>query len=238
MTLILHAGAEPVLYEALREIETPEATKSHIPIAHHRLIDMVRHTLSFYGHEVTEENHGVTEDGMRYFGLMSLKSTYGDYQDTIGLRNSNDKKLPAGISFGSRVFVCDNLAFIGENTVMRRHTVNAVRDLPALVMQIIEPLANQREAQQRCFQQYQATPLTDMSADHTVMEMYRSGIINVQRIADVMCQWENPDFDWGDRTAYRMFNAATHALEGRVAENPGATARLHKIIDGVCETIQ
>lgn len=237
MTLMLHCGAEEVPYDHLRNIETPEATKSHIPIPHHRVVDLVKHTLSFYGHDVTEEHYGVTEDGLRFFGLLSLKSQYGDYEDTVGLRNSNDKKFPVGISFGSRVFVCDNLAFIGENTVMRRHTVNAVRDLPSLVMQIIEPLADQREAQHRCFQQYQQTPLTDMVADHAVLQMYRAGIINVQRIADVMKQWEEPDYDWGDRTAYRLFNAATHALEGRITENPGATAELHKVIDGVCERL-
>lgn len=237
MTLMLHAGAEPVPYEALREVATPEATKSHIPIPHHRVIDLVKHTLSFYGHDVTEENYGVTEDGMRFFGLLSLRSKYGDYEDTVGLRNSNDKKFPVGISFGSRVFVCDNLAFIGENTVMRRHTVNAVRDLPSMVMQIIEPLADQREAQHRCIQKYQQTPVMDVMADHSIMELYRSGVINVQRIADVMNQWEHPDFDWGDKTAWRLFNAATHALDGRVAENPVATAKLHQVIDGVCDVV-
>ena len=237
MTLMLHAGSEPVPYEDLREIETPEATKSHVPIPHHRVVDLVKHTLSFYGHEVTFENYGVSEDGLRFFGLLSLRSAYGDYEDTVGLRNSNDKKFPVGISFGSRVFVCDNLAFVGEHTVMRRHTVNAVRDLPSMVMQIIEPLADQREAQHRCFQTYRNTPLSDELADHAIMSMYRDGIINVQRIADVVHQWEEPEYDWGDRTAYRMFNAATHALEGRVAENPAATAKLHQIIDGVC-TIQ
>jgi len=237
MTLMLHAGAEPVPYEALREVVTPEATKSHIPIPHHRVIDLVKHTLGFYGHDVTEENYGVTEDGMRFFGLLSLKSKYGDYEDTVGLRNSNDKKFPVGISFGSRVFVCDNLAFIGESTVMRRHTVNAVRDLPGMVMQIIEPLADQREAQHRCIQNYQQTSLTDQTADHAIMEMYRNDVINVQRIADVVNQWENPDYDWGERTAYRLFNAATHALDGRIAENPIVTAKLHKVIDGVCEHV-
>jgi hypothetical protein len=237
MTLMLHAGAEPVEYETLRQIETPEATKSHIPIPHHRIIDLLKHTLGFYGHEVTTENYGVTEDGLRFFGLLSLRSQYGDYEDTVGLRNSNDKKFPVGISFGSRVFVCDNLAFIGENTVMRRHTVNAVRDLPSMVMQIIEPLADQREAQHRCIQTYQRTLVSDVLADHSIMQMYRSGIINVQRIAEVMNQWDNPDFDWGDRTAYRLFNAATYALDGRIAENPDVTARLHKVIDGVCKHV-
>lgn len=234
MTLMLHCGAEPIKPAHLPELETPEATKSHVPIPHHRVVDLVKHTLGFYGHEVTEEHYGVTPDHQRFFGLLSLKSKYGDYEDTVGLRNSHDKKFPVGISFGSRVFVCDNLAFIGENTVMRRHTVNAKRDLPARLMEVVEPLADRREAQHECFQAYQATPLTDMTADHAIMEMYRQDIINVQRIANVARQWEEPDFDWGDRTAYRLFNAATHALEGRVAENPETTAKLHRVIDRVC----
>ncbi len=234
MTLMLHCGAEEVPYAHLREMQTPEGTRSHVPIAHHRVVDLVKHSLSFFGHEVTEEHYGVTEDGMRFFGLLSLRSQDADYEDTVGLRNSNDKKFPVGISFGSRVFVCDNLAFIGDNTVMRRHTVNAVRDLPSLVMQIIEPLVEQREAQHRCFQAYRQTPVSDMRADHAIMDMYRSGIINVQRIASVADQWENPGCDWGDRTAYRLFNAATHALKGRITENPSVTARLHQVIHSVC----
>lgn len=237
MTLLLHCGAEPVRYEHLRQMETPEPTRTHVPIPHHRVVDLVKHTLSFYGHDVTEENYGVTDDGNRFFGLLSLQSKYGAYEDTVGLRNSHDKKFPVGISFGSRVFVCDNLSFIGENTVMRRHTVNAKRDLPGKLMQIIEPLADQREAQHRTFLTYQETPLSDELADHGIMQMYRERVINVQRIADVMKQWDEPEYDWGDRTAYRLFNAATHALDGRVAESPNTTAQLHKIIDGVCETI-
>lgn len=102
-------------------------------------------------------------------------------------------------------------------------------------MQTIEPLADQRKAQQKCFQKYEATPLSDAVADHAIMTMFREEIINVQRIATVVEKWDNPDmFNWGDRTAYRLFNAATYALEGRVTENPTVTARLHNIIDDVC----
>ena len=57
MTLLLHCGATTVEYEELRELETPQATATHVPIPHFRLVDMLRHTLGFYGHEVTEEHH-------------------------------------------------------------------------------------------------------------------------------------------------------------------------------------
>jgi len=238
MTLMLHTGAEEVDYDQLRALDTPIATPSHVPIPHYRVVDMLRHTLGFYSHEVTEEHHGVTEDGMRYFGLLSLRSTYGGYEDTVGLRNSHDKKFPIGIAFGSRVFVCDNLAFIAEHVIKRKHTANAKRDLPGLVGELVEPLAEQRHAQQLTFERYKATPLTDQSADHAILTMYREGIINVQRIADVVKEWETPSFpDFEERNAWRLFNAATFALNGRVTENPGVTRQLHNVIDGVCEVI-
>ena len=54
----------------------------------------------------------------------------------------------------------------------------------------------------------------------------------------VVSQWEKPQYEeWGDRTAWRLFNAVTFALAGRVAENPGSTRTLHNVIDGVCEHV-
>lgn len=235
MTLCLHAGAEPVDFDGLRQVHTPEGTSSHVPIPHHRLVEIVRHMLSFYGHEVYEEHHGITKDGARYFGVLMLKSTYGDYTDMVGLRNAHDKSMPIGLAFGSRVFVCDNMALCADHVVKRKHTAKAKHELPALISEIVEPLANQREQQYLTFSRYKAKPVTQQLAHHAIMEMFRRDVINVTRIPDVLEQWERPACDWGDETAYRLFNAATFALNGRVVENPTATTTLHRIIDEVCE---
>jgi hypothetical protein len=238
MTLMLHAGANEIDYAALRALETPPATPTHVPVEHFRVVDLVKSTLGMYGHEVTDEHHGVTPDGARYFGLLSLRSTYTGYEDTVGLRNSHDKSFPVGIAFGSRVFVCDNTAFIADHVIKRRHTANAKRDLPGLVGELIEPLALQREHQARTFERYRGTLLTDQQADHAILGLYREGVINVQRIAEVVKEWDEPTFEEFDqRNAWRLFNATTFALNGRIAENPGITRRLHTVIDGVCDQI-
>lgn len=238
MTLLLHRGAEEIDLPALQAMETPEATKSHVPLPHVDLVSMVKYSLGYFGHEVIEEHHAVTEDGARYFGLLTLHSDYGDYTDTVGLRNSHDKTFPIGIAIGGQVFCCDNLSFHGEHVIRRRHTVKAKRDLPGLVAEVVEPLREVREAQRETFALYQKTALTDAAADHAIMEMYRQGIVNVTRIPEVANQWENPTYEeWGGRTAWRMFNAATYALEGRVAEQPALTRQLHDVIDGVCTEV-
>ncbi len=235
--LMLHAGAQPVDYEGLRALATPEATETHVPIPHYRVVDLVAHALGYFGHEVVDRAFGVTPDGMRFFGVLTLKSPYTGYGDVVGLRNSHDKKFPIGIGFGSKVFVCDNLALVAEHVIKRKHTANAKRDLPGLIGEIVEPLQLAREKQHQQLLTYQETPLTEVQADHAIMTMFRDGILNVQRIADVEKQWQEPDYDWGERTAWRLFNAATFVLSGKVLETPQATPKLHKIIDGICRPL-
>lgn len=238
MSLMLHRGAEEVSLNRLQQAFTPEATRTHVPIAHHSLVDHVKYALGMFGHNVAEEHHGITPDGMRYFGVLTLESDYSDYTDTVGLRNSHDKRFPIGISMGARVFVCDNLSFVGEHVIRRKHTANAKRELPGLVMEIVEPLADARRAQQITFDRYKATRLSVEDADHTIMRLYREGVINVQRIADVNREWNEPSFEgFEDFTAWRLFNAVTRSLEGKVTENPRTTQVLHQVIDGVCERV-
>ena len=236
--LNLHSGGELVEYDALRQLETPPATQTHVPIEHHRLVDLVRGTLSMFGHEVVQEHHALDHGSDRYFGLMELRSSYTGYRDTLGLRNSHDKSTPVGIAFGSQVFVCSNLSFLGDHVIRRRHTVNAKRELPGLLMEIIEPLALKREAQARTFDRYRHTMLTNQQADHLILSLFRQGVIGVQRIGDVTREWDKPSFEGLEEpSVWRMFNATTYALSGRVAENPSLTTRLHQIVDGVCSTI-
>ena len=237
MTLILHAGANPVTYDELRAITAPEPTTSHVPIPHHDIVELMRYTLGFYGHEVVEEHHGVTPDGNRYFGVLTLSSQYGEYSDMLGLRNSHDRSLPIGIAFGARVMVCDNLSMLADHVIKCKHTVKAKKELPGLIQEIIQPLQAQRIAQNQKLVAYQQTPLTAQQADHAILELYRKDVINLQRVGAVVNAWEHPPHAWGDRTAWRLFNATTYTLEGRVAENPKITQQLHSVIDGVCQVI-
>jgi hypothetical protein len=52
-----------------------------------------------------------------------------------------------------------------------------------------------------------------------------------------LCKRERPQHDWGDKTAWRLFNAATFALSGKVAERPALTQRLHDVLYGVCDEV-
>jgi hypothetical protein len=141
------------------------------------------------------EHHATTPDGMNYFGVLSLRSPYGDYTGMVGLCNSHKKQFPIGIAIGSRVFVCDNLAFNADHVIKRKHTANAKRDLSGLVAEVIEPLGEARKAQTLQFERYKALPLHDELADQGIMTMYRKGIINLTPIGDILKAYEEPPHD-------------------------------------------
>jgi Domain of unknown function (DUF932) len=181
MLAVKHMGGESA--EAWRAAHPRwHRTDTHIPVPHHEIVELMRYTLGFHGHQIAEEHHAVMPDGARYFGLLTLRSPYGDYGDVVGLRNSHDKSFPIGIAFGSRVFVCDNTAFMGDHVIRRKHTVKAKRELPGLLTEIVQPLQQQRIAQNQKLLTYQKTALTDEVADHAILTMHRQGVIGVQAV--------------------------------------------------------
>ena len=92
---------------------------------------------------------------------------------------------------------------------------------------MIEPLALHREAQHRTFERYRRTQLTAERADHAIMELYRQGVINVQRSREILKEWEEPTHEtWGGWNAWRMFNATTFVLTGPYYGAPGNDAKV------------
>lgn len=107
--LILHCGTHKATLDEVQEVRTPRSTSSWCPIQHNRLIDTVQKTLASTNLRIGTQAHSLSHEGQRYFGLMEIngKKTAEDYCWVLGLRNSHDKTVPAGIVTGASVFVCD-----------------------------------------------------------------------------------------------------------------------------------
>jgi hypothetical protein len=235
VTLVLQNDTRPVEYDQLRQMETPDSTATHMPIPHVRLVDLVKMTLGMFGHEITAEHHCVTEGGMRYFGMISLRTAHADYEDIVGLRNAHDKSYPVWLGFGARVYAGDQLSFTTDLMIRRRHTANLKRALPGVIGELIEPFIEHRETQQKTFEKYKMCMLSDLFCDHAILSMYRREIINLQRIPEVLRGWDNPVFgEFQDRNVWRLFNAVTYSLAGRIFENTAITPRLHQLLSEIC----
>ena len=233
--LILHCGAHRVERRDVESIPTPRSTATWTPIPHMTLIHRVEQTLTANNLGIAGYAHSLTHDGMRYFGLMEIQSPDSggdDYCWVLGIRNSHDKKFPAGIVAGMTVLICDNLSFSGEVKLARKHTRFITRDLPQLVQSAVGKLMDRWHHQDTRIATYKLTDLDDRAAHDLVIRACDVGVCPNKLIPRILHEWREPRHEaFQPRNAWSFFNAATEALKGNLIELPRRTEALHGLLD-------
>jgi hypothetical protein len=236
--LILHCGGEKVDFSAVRASVTPEPQDAHYPIPHARILDLAVEGLERQGLHVVSGEHALAKEGMRYFGLLQLTNgaDHGDFGLVAALRNTHDKSFAASMALGSRVFVCDNLAFSGEVTFARKHTRHAMMDLPRLVNDALGRLGTLKRSQEIRIEGYKAAELNDDQAYATIVRATMAKVIPNARIRDVVEQWHEPVHEeFMPRTGWSLFNGFTEILKRYPVEQiPTRTQVLHGLLDSAC----
>lgn len=239
LNLVCHAGAKKVAREQVDAVVTPVGTDTWKPISHKYFVDSVLSALSNEGLRVVAEAHALGKENARYFGMFQMQNghNHDDYSLVVGLRNSHDKMLPAGLVVGSGVFVCDNLAFSGEIKVGRKHTVNIMRDLPAVIAGAVARVKGVREAMDTRIDTYKKIGMSDTEAHDFIVRSLDQKVIKTTYLPDVVREWRNPSHPEfaKERNAWRLFNGYTEAMkQAPVFDRPRATMALHQMMDSFC----
>ena len=232
--LILHCGAEAVERDALKAVRTPVATETWQPVPHLRLVEQVERALAASQLTIVNQSHALSHGGDRYFGLLQVQngSEHPDYAWVLGLRNSHDKRFPAGIVAGAAVFVCDNLSFSGEIQLARKHTTRIERDLPMLTERAIGQLVDRWHSQDTRIARYREKAITDVAAHDLMIRAVDVGVVAVSNLPKVIHEWREPKHDeFQPRNTWSLFNAFTEALKGNLPLLPKRTQALHGLLD-------
>lgn len=237
--MILHCGASIATRDDLSQVVTPRSTNSWYPLPHDQLLDSVETQLSQSGFLIEAETHSLAKGGDRYFGLLQVtlpSRNHVDFSWIVALRNSHDKSFPAGLVAGTRVFVCDNLAFNGEVKLSRKHTRFASRDLPEMTSRAIGKLAGSLKEMDRRVELYQHHAMTDVVAHDVCVRCIDTGAIPVTNLPGVLSEWREPSHeDFRPRTAWSLFNAVTEtAFKGR---NPAVNIKRGEALHGVFDSL-
>jgi hypothetical protein len=233
--LVLHCGANLVPRRAVSGVPTPSATQTWAPIPHSLLVEQVELALHANRLRVVSQAHSLTHDGLRYFGLMEIHNgaVHPDYGWVLGLRNSHDKRFPAGVVAGATVFVCDNLSFSGEIEIARKHTQFILRDLPLLTQQAIGRLVQRWHHQDERISAYKTKAITNAGAHDLIIRGMDAGVCSNRLIPTVLQEWRKPRHaEFEERNVWALFNSFTESLKkSSLAEVPRKTEALHGLLD-------
>jgi len=105
--------------EVLR-VPTPSRTPTYSPLSYGDLINRLRDEVYRLGLDIVGREYSLAREGRQLFGVWEIQD--GAVRGAIGFRTSHDKSLSLGLTAGSKVMVCSNLAFDGEWIEFRKHT--------------------------------------------------------------------------------------------------------------------
>jgi hypothetical protein len=234
--LVLHVGARRVERAELDQGPCPPPEGRWRPVAHGTVLAYAERALVDAGYRVENLQLGLSRDDARFFGTLTLGSPVAGVANlAIGVRSSTDKSLSLQWCCGSRVFVCDNLAFSSEKVIARKHTTHGVDRYQEAICKAVGELADYREYETSRIQQMQSTMLTDEQAESILLRAFEKGILSHRTIATAIREWRTPTFsDFLDRSAWSLFNAITLALGKRAEISPqshaAATIRLGALV--------
>jgi hypothetical protein len=254
--LMLHAGGYSASLADITNVVTPRPTTTHYPISHRLFLDNVLDALSYHGYDIVDQKHGLMgKGGEDYFGVITLNRTSetGDFAHVLGLRNSHRMRFSAQAVLGTRVFVCDNLAFRASDAVVkfsRKHTAFIMRDFPRLCIDKVAELPSYFADTERQIDRWKNASLGSdpieirRNAADLCMTALTKGATNGRLLPRVWQEFNREDGPGGHNclkgdTLWSLFNAFTEVekTSDSPAESQRRTARLSTILDGTCRAI-
>ena len=241
--LTLHCGAQKVLLSDLSKVPLPEETRTYKPVSH---FDLVANTTSMgdmflqnQGYELESQNYALGRKGKHMFFNLNYKKLTTTGQDTTGLtiggRNSYDKSTTIGIAVGMRVFICDNLAFSGDQvTYLRKHTGNVYEDLEVILMRTMKNADTEFKRMDLESQAMREVRLTNNDAYRNLGVLFGNNILTSRQLPVACNEWKKPQHDaFKERNMWSFYNACTEALKSSPPKDILTRhTKLHKTLCG------
>lgn len=227
-------------FDVIRTIDVRQfkpKSETYVTVTHGEIIDEVLHAIDRFlvpaGIDITDQlcvlgkGRGLEGQvlGAKMFGLIGLGLHSDSVADdrtqcVIGMQNALDGSARVAVCVGNRVFVCDNLAFAGDQTFMHRHTKNAMNNLLISIQSIIrgapERFTKDMELHNRlknesCKFDRGLTILTDLASN--------DAFDNMRQFKAAIGHYRYPKFGVfaNDDSLWSVYNAATWGVKANVS---------------------
>jgi len=116
--------AQRVFEDDVLAVPAPEWTDTWHPVSHKQVIESLETATRDRGLEVIRRSYELSRSGATLFGTWAISPLSGnrEVEWQIGFRNAVNRTMALGITAGTRVIVCSNMAFNGQFVAFRRHT--------------------------------------------------------------------------------------------------------------------
>lgn len=206
-SLLLHVNALNATREEVCNISTPEPTNTWKPIPHRDFIETILENADKAGLTIRSEGYGLANQGKRLFGLIAFEQG-NEHGWSIGIRNSHDKSLKAGIVGGARIFVCDNLCFSGEFKAQRKHTPRI--DINSMISEAFAKLPEKIDNLFKNLERLKMEGLTEDEAKLAIFQAAEDRIVAPSEVLNIWKEFQEPTYsEFKEPTKFNLLMAFT-----------------------------
>jgi len=236
MVNLLHNDPNPVTIDRSRlaGVQTPRATLSWTPLPHHELMNRVENRIQDYGYRIHQTNCLLSHGGDRFLGTITLGSRRNlGYRRMVGIKNSHDKSLAAGLIAGIRVIVCSNGMFAGDDICLnRKHTSRLFEDLDQKITEGFEKVFAEWERNDLRVLRYRETEISDERAHDLVVRAVDAEALPPSSIPRVLKEYREPWHpEFMPRTVWSLHNSFTEVMKSKPHLIPERTRILTGVFD-------
>jgi len=219
MALVSHVNTKRAPEAEVMEIVPPGWTNTWHPVSHRDVVLSLNKAVENTGLRVLNREYSLNRLGTRMFASWAVELIGGrdsriGYE--LGIRNAMDKSMALGVCAGTRVFVCDNLAFSSEYVAFRKHTGGL--DIPELEMlaqrALLSATSNMRK-ELDWMKSLEDVTLGPLRFKEIVFDLMSGGILPPSQFEPFMEHWEEERQTTNGFTLSVVYNAMTRLVRGK-----------------------
>jgi hypothetical protein len=208
-----------VTEEYLKDIPVPEKTASYSPLPHwdfvYNSVHLGQEVLGPHGYELGDTKIICSKDDQKMFFTMEWKHPTDDGLSLCkGGRNSLDKSMSAALGMGGKVTVCDNMMFMADLAVFRKHTGDVFTYLKEKLILTFHKARDTWRDMQEEKKRFQLATCTIPEGDHFLCSAVENKVLTAEQFKISLHNWRNSPFmEFSMNDVWGVYNAGTEGLK-------------------------
>lgn len=209
-------GTQIVTRNDMMSFQLPQATESYTVISNRQLIEDTLEAFDKEGFRLVRETYRTQGKNSKFVGTFQLRNDDKDFDYSFSFKNSYDKSMSAGISFGLTTCVCTNGALWGEEVLIRKHTGAADTQIRQRILDKVKVLGDIFEPMSKQMNRMKEIELTKKTMAELIGNLYiNEELIRANQLSIIKKEILHPTFDYGvdENSLFALYSHITHSFK-------------------------
>ena len=246
MSTIMFGNSRLCDRDQMRQVPTPEATRTYTPLPFSFVDEKVMGSLDRHGlrprspvYALSKKNqviHMVYEIDKQLPENVS-EDQASDHTQVFVCKTSHDRSTSCWGMGGTDCTVCDNGWFFGGPQMRRVHRGSVDLTLGDAIDEVVIKLIPEFKKNEPRILAYKGTEISDPEVHDVVIRALDRKVISATQLPRVIGQWRHSPFEeYSDPTVWSLANAFTHVLtRGKsTGQIPRKNIAMNEMLDELC----